>query len=63
LLYAFEAVWAGAAGVYEAAHTGQVTYAEIFDMVTDFGHAAYDLMARYHRVSGAAPFIARLMDV
>lgn len=63
LLEAFRAVRAFAAGIDEAADAHAVADLEFLDVRADFFDVTDDLMPRDHREDGAAPFVARLMDV
>ncbi|MNQ38014.1 hypothetical protein D3C85_515750 [compost metagenome] len=54
---------AGGARVDEAAHAHVVAHLELADVGADGRDDAGDFMAGHHRESGAAPFVARLVDI
>jgi len=54
---------AGAAGVDQTSHAGEVTGLERFDAAPCLGDAADDLVPGNHREAGARPLVAGLVDV
>jgi hypothetical protein len=63
MLFALATVAAHTARVNEAADTGKVSLFETRNLRSDACDAADYLVTGNHRKDGAAPFIARLMDV
>jgi hypothetical protein len=63
LFVAIAAVFAGAAGIHQAAHGGEVADLEFFDAGADFDDAAEDFVAGHAGIGGAVPFVAGDMDI
>jgi hypothetical protein len=63
LLLALFAVAAHAARVHEAADAREVALLELRHLGAHARDAADDLVAGHHRVDGAAPLVAHLVDV
>jgi hypothetical protein len=57
------AIIARPAGVDHATNGRQVAFPEIFHIASDFHNPADDLVARDARISGAAPFAPRGVDI